>query len=303
MARKDRGLSRSVAAVSYDSRLLPPLERQGHWGKVQSCFPHAINLRLPEGDLAALVPLEKLNGPGFVCLEWGSLLRLVREDLLVLLVDSVHFLLPGGSSWSGPPARLIVDLGPARPWRPPPFPLPPPRAALKNPISVLAGNNRIPSDSLSRECVKRGAALISATRQRDGRQYEAAFLSLLGLGHGLTPAGDDFLTGALAAGWWLKGRKTDAFLREESAKLIARHAGKTTPVSRHFLSAAAQGVFCEFVYRLLDAFSGGDEKGIAAWADRIRGWGATSGAWFLHGFASAAQALAGIGLQKSRGLR
>ncbi|MCX6349977.1 MAG: DUF2877 domain-containing protein, partial [Candidatus Aureabacteria bacterium] len=148
-----------------------------------------------------------------------------------------------------------------------------------------------PLGRMDSELKLRMDALVSCLTNREESEFENAFLSLLGLGDGLTPAADDFLTGALAAAWWLKEARSSEFLREESAKLIARHADKTTPISRHFLSAAAQGVFCEFVYRLLEAFSGGDEKGIATWANWIRGWGATSGSWFLHGFAATASAL------------
>ena len=121
--------------------------------------------------------------------------------------------------------------------------------------------------------------LVAAARRRDSRRFATAFLSLLGLGAGLTPSGDDLLAGALAAAWWLPGNRSSLFLRKESAKLIARHGEKTTPVSRHFLSAAAEGVFCEFVYRFLEALSAVDAKLIAYWTEEIRGWGATSGTW------------------------
>ncbi|MCX6348614.1 MAG: hypothetical protein NTV79_03800, partial [Candidatus Aureabacteria bacterium] len=139
MAGKDRILSRTVAAVSYDSRLLPLLEKQGHWGKVQSWFQRTVNIILPSGELITLVRKDQLNGPGFVCLDlWPGL---VFGELRMRVGAAVYFISPAGTSRGDPPARLIVDLRTARPWSPPPFVRPPsPRSALKKVISTFSRN-------------------------------------------------------------------------------------------------------------------------------------------------------------------
>ena len=124
MARDNRISSRTIAAVSYDSRLGALLEKQGHWGRVQSWFQRAINVALPAGELIPLVRQDRLNGPGFICLD--ILPGRIFGDLEIWVGDSVHFVSPAGTSRDGPPAALVVDLRPARPWTPSPFPSPPP---------------------------------------------------------------------------------------------------------------------------------------------------------------------------------
>lgn len=306
MARDEKTSSRSVAAVSYDSRILLLLKKHNHWGYVLNQFGKAIDIHLPSGDLITLVPEASLNGPGFVCLPFWPVDRFMEAGIRI--PEVAHFISAAGETLNGPPAGLIVDLRSARPWLPPLFPRPPSHlSALKNVVASLFHDcpppgrysyrlgRFLPPGRLDYELKARTESLLNSIRSQQIGDFENAFIALLGLGIGLTPSGDDFLAGALAAAWWLKGTRPADFLREEAAKLIARHGEKTTPASRHFLSAAAEGVFCEFVYRFLESLSTGDNKSIARWTEYIRGWGATSGSWLLHGFASTAAALIGIG--------
>ena len=334
MARDKRISSRTVAAVSYDSRLPALLEKQGHRGRVQSWFQRAINVALPAGELIPLVRKDRLNGPGFICLD--ILPGRIFSDLEIWVGDSVHFASPAGEAGKAPPARLIVDLRPARPWAPPSLPRPPRRHILKKILESLAAELDERRDDPRRrsrerhfpECQKQVDAFSAALEQREAGRFREALLSLLGMGEGLTPSGDDFLVGAMAAACWLKGSRAGSFLLEEIRRLIesplerpplpsshyirrafpegagiARISMKlrerTTLISAHFLSAAAEGIFCEFVYRLLESLSARDERRAAAWIDWIRSsWGATSGSWLLHGFAAAARA--GLGGKPGR---
>lgn len=332
MARDKRISSRTIAAVSYDGRLGALLEKRGHWGRVQSWFQRAINVALPTGELIPLVRQDRLNGPGFVCLD--ILPGRIFGDLEIWVGDSVHFVSPAGTSRDGPPAALVVDLRFARPWTPSPFPPPPPRRFLKKAIQDLRtllearphGPRGRSGERHFHECRKRAGAFIAALERRDAGRFREALLALIGLGEGLTPSGDDFLVGAMAAAWWRKGSETGSFLLEEIRRMIESPLDRppwpsslpsfpegseitrifmkgwadTTLISAHFLSAAAEGIFCEFVYRFLESLSARDERRTAAWIDWIRSWGATSGAWLLDGFAATAAALAGLGGQPDR---
>lgn len=71
---------------------------------------------------------------------------------------------------------------------------------------------------------------------------------LLGLGIGLTPSGDDFLSGVLA-GLILCGQNDTAFARALK-KEIADHLKDTNDISRAFLSCALKGQFSQSIKML-----------------------------------------------------
>jgi len=108
---------------------------------------------------------------------------------------------------------------------------------------------------------------------------------LVGRGPGLTPAGDDVLTGALCA-----------FDRHGAQGLharlvaVAQDAGsRTTAVGAHQLRAAAQGWFVEALVDVVDA---ADPDSLARVVPVLLGIGATSGADLLAGVVLALDALA-----------
>ena len=140
---------------------------------------------------------------------------------------------------------------------------------------------RSPAGVRVRQALARGIAA------RDARAFADAACALIGLGEGLTPAGDDCVLGALAAihrlapGWLTshesqRGRLADAARR------------RTTDVARDFLLEALDGRFAEPVLALLTAPSD-DVAGSAA--RRLVAMGATSGADTLCGIRLGCRAL------------
>jgi hypothetical protein len=140
---------------------------------------------------------------------------------------------------------------------------------------------RSPAGVRARQALARGIAA------RDARGFADAACALIGLGEGLTPAGDDCVLGALAAihrlaPEWLtshegqRGRLADAARR------------RTTDVARDFLLEALDGRFAEPVLALLTAPSD-DMAGSAA--RRLVAMGATSGADTLCGIRLGCSAL------------
>lgn len=114
--------------------------------------------------------------------------------------------------------------------------------------------------------------------------------SLIGLGAGLTPAGDDFNVGVLAVSWYLESARSRE-LRGALSREAGRLARGTTDVSRAFLLSAAAG---EFSSPLLGLFEpGADGEALTGAVRAAMAVGHSSGLDTLCGVLLAAEALEG----------
>jgi hypothetical protein len=116
--------------------------------------------------------------------------------------------------------------------------------------------------------IGRGAPLDSLTLVARG---------LGGLGPGLTPAGDDALSGILFAARALGGPTV-----EPALAAVARTA-RTNDVARALLDAATGGFHIEPVHDLVMAAAAGDRAGAAAAAAALDQFGSSSGADVAYG--------------------
>jgi hypothetical protein len=119
--------------------------------------------------------------------------------------------------------------------------------------------------------------LVLSVRLRDAGGVDAAVKRLLGLGPGLTPSGDDFLCGFMAAGMaTMKALGPDSVgshdfdgAMSDVAESISLHAARmTTEVSASYLEFAIQGITSSAVHKLIEGLlDTGDERGAlsAAW--------------------------------------
>ena len=129
--------------------------------------------------------------------------------------------------------------------------------------------------------------LAEGLRRRHVETFLDGAFGLIGLGEGLTPAGDDCLVGALAVihrfdGPWLVAHP------EIEASVRQRAWDGTTAVAREFVVHALAGHFAESIVDLLAA----DSVAAARWgATRLLGVGATSGCDTLLGIRLALAAL------------
>jgi len=115
---------------------------------------------------------------------------------------------------------------------------------------------------------------------------------LIGYGAGLTPDGDDYLLGYLAALWPWRGDPVVGAHRFAVARAVERNLGRTTDLSGHFLRLAVQGHFSEPIEGLLRAFAGHvAEVAVRPLADALLRFGATSGADILAGMLHGIRAL------------
>ena len=141
----------------------------------------------------------------------------------------------------------------------------------------LDEHNSSTSQATSRALRLAADAFLAALVADDAHALAESTARLAGLGIGLTPAGDDFLVGALAALW--------IHQRTEHLALIAQHATeRTTLLSAAFLRAATQGRFVEPWHLLLEALHAGDAVGVTQAIEGVAQIGASSGRDALAGF-------------------
>jgi hypothetical protein len=184
-----------------------------------------------------------------------------------------------------PCAVVLAELGRARPL-----------AGVRPGDPVVAGDRSLRLGALTVQVVRwwapvrpRGAVPLSL-RPHGGApvSWDSLVLSLLGLGPGLTPAGDDLLAGLLVG---LAGRPD---LRDPLADSVARHApGRTTWLSAELLHLAADGLAVPAVVTLADALSGhGADDALAGAARAVLAVGHSSGPALARGLLLAAETAA-----------
>jgi hypothetical protein len=151
------------------------------------------------------------------------------------------------------------------------------RAATER--AIRAGDERLAA--ALRPIDAPGRAFAAAVRtQRWSAAAEHAH-ALAGLGVGSTPAGDDYLVGAMHA-LWATGRG------ERASDLAAVASPRTTTSSAYWLETAAGGQAAPAWLRLLRALAAGDGGTAAPAADAVLRCGHTSGVASLLGFLAVA---------------
>jgi hypothetical protein len=161
----------------------------------------------------------------------------------------------------GHSARLSLDR--SETWRAPPWPTCPPLIQFTGTSAVLAHRAAIdaPEEGLARHLARIARPRIATFERwlsdviaRAAPSGDAA-RDLLGLGHGLTPSGDDFLVGALAA--------LDAIGEHDAHAALGRAIidalpGATSALSACFLRAAAAGHIGEALHCAVSSVIAGD---------------------------------------------
>jgi hypothetical protein len=159
--------------------------------------------------------------------------------------------------------------------------------ALETTRAALRQDGR--GDALVRVAGARFAALASATRTLDAAAAGDAMSALVGLGEGVTPAGDDYLVGFFAglwaSAWWAAPRRAFvAALRER----LTRSPLETSRVSRVYLEAAFDGEVSERLFDLAGAIATGSaDAAVHCAAASVLSVGHSSGACGLLGFLEA----------------
>ena len=243
--------------------------------KVEAVFDRCFYLRSGD-DFVCVGGLEIGNGP------------------LTLIAD-----LGGRPIMTGDAVRLVLDR--SEPWRAPAWPLCAPadrlvdtctalaeRAAIDAPeegvARIVFGSHRTP---LARIAGPRLAA-FETWLHAPAANSATAVHSLIGLGPGLTPSGDDFFVGSLALLDAFGDRNTHAAL---GRTIIDAPPGLTTPLSACFLKAASAGHISEALHRAVSSVITGDADAAIAALGNV---GHSSGWDTLAGIASALRVTAAM---------
>jgi hypothetical protein len=262
-----------------------------HHARILHLFGQAINLIAGDTVIAIVTPAIG-DGP---------------FNIVIPPIDFTHHTTPADPVRLSPTeihiGPLTIDLSAAALWNPHPDwnHLRQNCALLQRqaPIIYSALHQRAPANSLARLIVDLpdpssdlDARFVDTTRQHWRNIYQAALdldqvacttyvKRLVGLGSGLTPAGDDWLLGcALVAHLDLPSPAAASILLN-----AARSAAPgTTPLSMNWLLAAAAGAFNANWHALLDSCLRADSDAVRRTASRIIVHGHTSGADAIAGY-------------------
>jgi hypothetical protein len=266
--------------------------------RVHSVFRAALNLSSPESDLLTLLSAEADDSPRSVRLasaEDFSSLGLAAGDGGAFTVDGIVLERSAGRG------RFQVDCVAAR--RLAAQPAPPlrgngerwrvgvaqlealqERAATDLRIApLLAG--AIPPGAMAQRLTQ--AALDLGRGVRSGRRdaMRRAAARLVGLGPGLTPAGDDFLCGFLVAGHCREAaRMGRARLLTSFSDAVQEFLGQTTDISAGFLRDAVAGRVSRPLAALAEACSGAPGSDLHGAIEHLAVIGHSSGLDAATGF-------------------
>lgn len=134
------------------------------------------------------------------------------------------------------------------------------------------------------------ARLTRAVRSILEYAVDPPLLHWIGRGPGLTPSGDDFLVGMIAASWCV-GAVTAQPLSRMGARLETAARRQTTDISVEYLHYACRGMAAGALCDLLAAVGGGDSSAVLAAVGRLRRHGHTSGMDYLLGAVTALREL------------
>jgi len=265
---------------------------------VHSVFRAALNLVRPGGDLLSLLSNEACDGPQSIRLasvEDFSSLSLAAGAAGAFRAAEITLDRSGGL----PPFR--VDCASAR--RLAAEPLPPiggaeerwsAGVALLDGLQERAGTDlrirRLLADAsapgpLGERLARTALALGRSVRAGSVEAAQRAASRLVGLGTGLTPAGDDFLCGFHAAALCRSGaRPGDSWLLAALAGAVRERLGATTALSAAFLRSALAGRVLEPLTALAQACAGKPGRSVPAAVLRLASVGHSSGMDAATGF-------------------
>ena len=126
-------------------------------------------------------------------------------------------------------------------------------------------------------------SLVSALVSANLPSSLTAAKQLAGLGIGLTPAGDDFILGAVLATWIIHPLEVAEVIVKEITNTAAP---LTTSLSAAYLKSAGKGEAGILWHNFFDALSSGDSSAVEIQITKLLSIGETSGADALAGFIS-----------------
>ena len=301
-----RSSALSLRALSVSSFVAATLPAEPESWRVHSCYRRTVNIIGGQGVWVSLHPLGVplhaysiivdigADAVPFLCATPGESVRISRS--LIEIGDcGVAIVLEGADTWDAALGRTgYFSRGSAA-------------AALRE-LRVLARACPGQSLFLARVLVTRAVALapgqdtdlrsllgarlddtlndiVAAWQAQSADRLAAALGPAIGLGFGLTPSGDDFVTGFVAAAHCFAG--TDVLpgegLIDDLVAAMRPLIRSTTLPSYFMLKAALEGFYPEPLRGLVGSLASRDPAKMRFCIDRLSDLGATSGRDMLAG--------------------
>ncbi|MFC0226036.1 DUF2877 domain-containing protein [Serratia aquatilis] len=265
--------------------------------QVHSCFQRSVNLSHPDGYLLPLLSGDFQDLPDAIRISIGDGWDW-RHHARVGQVATFHHGVLQGVGWS-------VVLSGAPCWQP--------KQGLAQGwhLALLAANRHYPNLAwqLGRYCQlhdcesdlqllpdmeQSGASrnppprLVQLRLTDSAERLAAEVTALIGYGRGLTPDGDDYLLGYMAALWPWRQHPLLASHDDTLRRLIGSQLVRTNDISRHYLARALEGHFSAPICQLMSLLgSTASIVQVQAAAREVMQFGASSGvdclAGILHG--------------------
>ena len=289
-------------AVVASRNALQALEAAvGCGGEIHSTYRNTVNVRFPGDRLLTLHGGRKLIAPFGIALG-----RRFHSPAFERIAPGTPAEAAEGNL-RVPDAGLEISAAGARVWEPKALPTAPAPEVARVRADVLSGIVRRhdhpdglaglvdPADAtpLLRRARASVGTLVEGLLRLEGVLLMAGAEPLLGLGPGLTPAGDDFLAGFLGMAA-LASPAALTLLHDTEAAFLGLAGKQTTLLSYAFLREAIRGVLAPPVDALAAAIlQGADAQAVARAAAEAAGLGHTSGLDTLAGMIFALRGLGG----------
>jgi hypothetical protein len=269
-------------SISLRARRLLRTRVTGH---VLASFEHVCDLVTDSGEVVALVWGGIGNGPLNVVLAQGPGVRLPAGAGFAICDDGdgATCLVLESLAHGSP---IVIALASAIPWNPQPDW---DHLRARKP-QVVAGAEVIAAILTEAGWALARCGLPEAVCEQAARGQADAVRALVGLGPGLTPAGDDWLAGWLLAqhlvGEDLRGFGPTVGWHNLEGLIVAITADRTTTLSRALLACAAAGEADAACHALLATLAEVPMTNLPIYQSTkvILSHGATSGAAMLTGF-------------------
>lgn len=284
LTRAGRSSLFSATAISISSSLAWALHTSHLPLRVLGVHDRACNLLTADDRLIALVHPSLGHGPFHILVDlprpFTDLFARTSKGYIssgTLSVGRVRVTFHRAMQWQPRISRPLLDPAPGR--------MPISRARVVNLVDeVLAATER--PESHVEEAVRAIARtalgrIVRAIERQDRRGVQEALARLIGLGPGLTPAGDDVVLGMLAGLWTWGSDGLPANQVGQLAVTIARR--QTNRLSLEWLRWAAAGAFAEPWHHLTEGLRREDEARVRQALQRILNTGASSGEYALYG--------------------
>lgn len=268
-------------ALSYSIALAPLLATTIPFPlSILTTHPHAWNLCTATGQLIALIDPQYDNGPFHIVVPPRFLWRLptntaVQYENGILSLHNIALAIDKAAPWHPHLPLLQITPADALFW------------LHENKSTKASGLCTGPTAQVAR--AQSGiSALARGITTGDVACIHAGVEALAGLGPGLTPAGDDFLVGVLAALHATAEQGATPVAQRQLALAIATIAApRTTRLSAAWLTHGGRGHFGERWHHLIMALNRLDAGAIKQAVTKIEAIGATSGTDGLDGFVTA----------------